>query len=207
MLKLYGSPPMRILRVLWALHELDLRYERVPVDLMAGEGQRPDFLRLNTTGKVPVLIDGDFVLTESVAIVLYLAEKHPVGGLLPTDVRQRAEAYRWVLFATTELEQPLWRIARHSLLYPEQKRSPADIALAREDFHAMAIVLDRHMEGRSFIVGDRFGIADCVTAYLMDWANEVGLIETLPNLRAYLEHMYARPTAPVRIAAAMEADA
>jgi glutathione S-transferase len=66
------------------------------------------------------------VPTESVAIVLYLAEKYPAKGLMPTDLGQRARQYKWLMFAATELEQPLWRIARHTHLYPEDKRLPAD---------------------------------------------------------------------------------
>ena len=66
----------------------------------------------------------------------------------------------------------------------------------------MARVLERHMDGRQFIVGDRVTVADCVTAYLVDWANEVDLIDEFPNLRAYLDRMYARSTAPQRIAEA-----
>jgi glutathione S-transferase len=66
----------------------------------------------------------------------------------------------------------------------------------------MASVLDRHMEGRQFIVGDSITAADCVTAYVIDWANEHHLIDGCPHLRAYLERMYARPKAPQRIAQA-----
>lgn len=201
MMKLYGLGPTRSLRALWALRELDIEFEFVPVNLAKGEGRSPEFLRLNPAGKLPVLVDGDLVLAESAAIVLYLAEKYPAKGLLPDDLAQRAQVYRWIMFAMTELEQPLWRIARHSFLYPEEKRSVADIALAREDFVAMAKVLDQHMAGRQFIVGDGLTAADCVTAYLMDWANELKLLEGLPQLRAYLERMYRRSTAPPRIAA------
>jgi glutathione S-transferase len=200
MMKLYGLGPTRSLRALWALQELDADFEFVPVNLLGGENRHPDFLRLNPAGKVPVLVDGDMVLTESAAIVFYLAEKYPDKGLMPSDLTERAEAYRWSLFAVTELEQPLWRISKHSFLYPEDKRLPEDIALAREDFAAMAEVLERHMDGRTFIVGDRISVADCVTVYVIDWGNEVGLIDGLPNLKAYLERIYARPKAPPRIA-------
>ena len=196
------SLPSRWLRVLWAMRELDAEFEFVPVNLMAGEHFKPEFLRLNPAHKVPVLVDGDLVLTESAAIVLYLAEKYPAKGLLPTDIKRRAEVYRWIMFAMTELEQPLWRIARHSFLYPEDKRSPADIALAREDFVEMVKVLEQHMAGREFIVGETLTAADCVTVYAIDWASMNGLLDDLPQLRAYLERMYARPKAPPRMAAA-----
>ena len=110
-----------------------------------------------------------------------------------------------MLFAVTELEQPLWRITRHTMLYPPDKRLPADIALAREDFVAMAAILDKHLEGRTFIVGERLTVADCVTVYLIDWANEQNLIDGFPRLQAYLERLYARPEAPQRIAEARKA--
>ncbi len=203
MMKLYGMGPTRSLRARWALQELDAEFEFVPINLLAGENRHPDFLRLNPTGKLPVLVDGDLVLTESAAIVMYLAEKYGAQGLMPTDLSERAQVYRWSMFAVTELEQPLWRIARHSFVYPEEKRLPEDIVLAKEDFVSMAAILDRHMEGREFIVGDTISVADCVTAYVLDWGNENGLIEDYPNLKAYLERMYARPKAPQRIADAL----
>jgi len=184
------------------LRELGVEFEFVPVNLMAGEHLRPDFLRLNPAGKLPVLVDGDFVLTESAAIVLYLAEKSRAKGLLPADLKVRAQVYRWVMFAMTELEQPLWRITKHTMVYPEDKRLPADISLATQEFRAMAAVLDRHMKGRQFIVGDGITAADCVTAYLMDWANEQHLLDDYPELCAFLKRMYARPAAPARIAEA-----
>lgn len=202
MMKLYGFGPTRSLRALWALHALDAEFEFVPVNMMRGENTQPDFLRLNPAGKIPVLVDGDLVLTESAAIVFYLAEKYGAKGLMPGDPIERAQAYRWSLFAVTELEQPLWRITKHTMLYDEDKRLPADITLAREEFTAMAQVLERHMAGRIFIVGDAMSVADCITAYVLDWGNECELLGDCPNLTAYLERMYARPEAPQRIAEA-----
>ena len=194
-MKLYGFGPTRSLRALWGPKELNAEFEFVPVNLLAGQHRQPDFLRLNPAGKVPVLVNGDLVVTESAAIVLYLAEKYPEKGLLGG-----AQVYRWMMFAVTELEQPLWRITKHSMLYPEAKRLPQDIALAKEEFAAMVSVLERHMDKRLFIVGDSITVADCITAYLVDWANEQHLIDNCPHLRGYLERMYSRPKAPQRIA-------
>ena len=199
-MKLYGFGPTRSLRALWGLKELDVDFEFVPVNLLRGEHKHPDFLRLNPTGKIPVLVDGDIVVPESAAIILYLADKYPEKGLMPAELKGRSQVYRWTLFAVTELEQPLWRISRHTAVYPANKRLPADIALAKEEFLAMAAVLDVHLDGRHFIVGDNITVADCVTAYLVDWANELKLIGDFPRLGAYLEKMYARPRAPRRIA-------
>jgi len=202
-MKLYGFGPTRSLRALWSLRELGVNFDFEVVNLLAGEHQRPEFLRLNPAGKVPLLVDGDLVITESAAIVLYLAEKYPEKKLLPADLRTRAQVYRWVMFAMTELEPPLWRITRHTILLPEDKRLPEDVALAREDFTRIAAVFDQHMAGREFIVGDAITAADCVTAYLIDWANERDLLDGKPNLQAYLKRMYGRPTAAQRIADAL----
>jgi glutathione S-transferase len=108
--------------------------------------------------------------------------------------------YRWLLFAATELEQPLWRIARQTSLYPEERRLPADVALAREDFEPMAQVLEAHMNRRQFVVGDSVTVGDFVLAYTLDWAIEAGLLQGFPNLLGYVARMYARPHAPLRIA-------
>jgi glutathione S-transferase len=202
MMKLYGSGPLRSLRALWALQEVDAEFEFVNVDIAGGENRRPDFLRLNPAGKIPVLVDGSLVLTESAAIVMYVAEKYPARKLLPADITERAKAYRWSLFTVTELEQPLQRIALHTSAYPEDRRLPEEIVLAKEDFVKMATILERHMEKREFIVGSDITIADCISAFVVDWANEEGLIDGFANLKDYLGRMYARPRAPSRIAEA-----
>ena len=202
-MKLYEFGPSRALRVRWTLQELDVPFEAVTIDLRAGEHRSPEFLKINPAGKLPVLVDGDMVLTESVAIVLYLAEKYPDKRLIPADPAQRAQLYRWLLFTATELEQPLWRIACHTLLYPEDKRLPGEIALARGDFAKMAPVMETHMQGRQFVVGDTATVGDFVLAYTLDWAKLVKLLGGFPVLDAYLERMYARPKAPERMKAAL----
>ncbi len=202
-MKLYEFGPTRSIRVRWTLQELGVDFDAISVNLAAGEHRRPEFLKLNPAGKIPVFIDGDLVLTESVAIVRYLAEKYPDRGLLPTSLRDRAEVDRWLLFTATELEQPLWRITRHRSLYPVHERIPADVALASREFKEMAALAEQHLRGRQFVVGDRVSIADFVLAYTLDWANEIGLLGDCPELRAYIERMYSRPRAAPRISAAM----
>ncbi len=205
MLKLYGTPPTRALRAIWLLNELNLEYETIPVDILGGEHQRPAFLEINPAGKVPVLVDGSTVVTESVAIQLYLADKHPEAGFIPETVEDRAEMHRWLLFVVTEIEQPLWRIARNKFIYPEEKRSPQDIEIARQECRGMLAVLEAHMKHRDFMAGRRLGVADFNAAYILDWANEENLLEDAPKLKDYLAKMYARPAAPPRIAAALAA--
>lgn len=198
-MKLYEFPPTRSIRPRWMLQELQVPFESVWVNLIKGEHRNREFLKLNPAGKVPVLVDGDLVLNESVAIVLYLAEKYPEKGFLPTDAKGRAEVDRWLLFTVTELEQPLWRIAKHTSLLPEARRIPGDVVLAREDFRDMVPLIEAHLAGHEFVCGDRVTAADFVLAYTLDWANETNLLSAFPASVAYLERMYARPRAPLRI--------
>ena len=201
-MKLFEFGPTRSIRVRWTLQELGVPFEAVTINMIAGEHRGPDYLKINPAGKIPTLIDGDLVLTESIAIVLYLAEKYPDKNLIPTNLGQRAELNKWLLFAVTELEQPLWRISHHTSLYPEDRRLPAEVILAREDFTPMARVLEEHMKGREFVVGNAVTVADFVLAYTLDWANEIRLLEGLPHLHVYMTRMYARPHAAPRIAEA-----
>ena len=202
-MKLYEFGPTRSIRVRWTLQELGVPFEATTVNMLAGEHKSPAFLKINPAGKLPALVDGDLMLTESIAIVLYLAEKYPEKGLIPAGLAQRAELYRWLLFAATELEQPLWRIARHTNVYPEEKRLSAEVALAREDFKPMAAVLEEHLKGRQFVMGKSVTVADFALAYTLDWANEIHLLDGFPQTKAYMERMYARPHAPMRIAKAL----
>jgi glutathione S-transferase len=198
-MKLYEFGPTRSIRARWVLQELGVEFESVTINMLEGENRSPEFLTLNPAGKLPVLVDGDLILTESVAIVLYLAEKYRDKQLIPATLAGRAQLNRWLLFTTTELEQPLWRMARHTNLYPKEKRIPEEIAVARDDFLQMASVIDQHLRDRQFVVGHSVTVGDFVLAYTLDWAKEVNLLERLPRLESYMEDMYARPHAPMRI--------
>jgi len=197
-MKLYEFPPTRSIRPRWMLQELEVPFESIRVNLPKGEHRSPAFLKLNPAAKVPVLVDGDLVLNESVAIVLYLAEKYPEKGFLPRDPKSRAEMDRWLLFTVTELEQPLWRIAKHTSLLPEARRIPRDVTFAGEEFTDMAPVLEQHLESHEFVAGDRVTAADFVVAYTLDWANEAKLLGSFPASTAYMERMYGRPRAARR---------
>lgn len=195
-MKLYGTPPTRAIRVQWLLNELGIDCEVIGLNPM---DPGPEFLKLNPAGKLPMLVDGDVVLTESAAIPLYLAEKYPDKGFIPTDLVDRAQMYRWIFFLVTEIEQPLWRIGLNTGIYPEEDRVPADIANATRDCKKMVAVFETHMANRDFVVGERLSVADFIAAFTLDWANEGEMLADAPRLRAYVETMYARPTAPMTI--------
>jgi glutathione S-transferase len=199
-MKLYGTPPTRALRAIWLINELDLECEIVMVDMGIGEQGSPEMLALNPTGKLPFLVDGDDVISESCAIQLYLADKYSERGLMGASLSDRGQIYRWMFFLATEIEQPLWRIALHTRMYAKEERLAADVPLARRDAEAMVSVLEHHMQDRDYIVGDRPTVADFNAAYTLDWAREAGTLTHAPRLNAYLDRMYARPKAPPTIA-------
>ena len=116
---LYGAGPSRSTRAAWALEEVGADWEYYKLNLRIGEARRDPYLTINPGGKVPALVDGEFVLTESLAVVTYIGEKFPESGLVPTDPQQRALYFQWSSFAISELEQPLWSIAKHKFALPK----------------------------------------------------------------------------------------
>ncbi len=199
-MKLYGIPPTRAVRPIWMLNELDLECEIISVDVSSGEHRQPHFLAINPFGKIPALVDGDLTIAESVAIMMYLAERYGAGRFIPQDVQLRAQMHQWMYFLVAEIEQPLWRSALHTVIYPEAERQPAELPLAQRDCRRMLAPLERHMAQREFLAGESVSVADFSAAYTLDWAQESGWLDQSPNLSKFVARMYARPAAPPTIA-------
>jgi glutathione S-transferase len=153
-LTLYGSPRSRAIRVLWMLEELDLRFEHRPVAWNDPLLKSADFLQLNPAGAIPVLVDDDFALPESLAINLYLAKQYgQTLGLYPSDVRAEAQVWRWTLWAQADLEPWLQRDAPLA-------NSPEFHSAALNRVHSALDVLDQALQGYRFLGGDSFTVAD-----------------------------------------------
>jgi glutathione S-transferase len=134
-MKLYGYRNGRTLRALWALEEVGAQYEYVEVDVIRGEGQSEWFLAINSAGKVPVLVDDDLTLSESAAICMHLADKHPSAPLLPPlGTKARSECYKWISFILTEIDAPLWTMAKHRFVLPADRRVSGAIDTAIWEF-------------------------------------------------------------------------
>lgn len=194
MLTVYGYPNSRSTRVVWALEEAGVEYEYVYIDLMAGAGQQPGYLALNTSGKVPTLVDGDFALSESGAICTYIGDRFPASGLtLSVGTAERARCDQWCYFTLSELEQPLWTIGKHTFALPEQRRVAAVLDTARWEFTVAAKILAAELGQREFIVSDRFTVADILIAHTLAWARAFKLPLEHANLIAYADRLMARP--------------
>lgn len=199
-MKLYEYGRSRSTRCHWILAELGLEYEAVTIDLTRGEQRRPGFLAINPYGKVPVLEDGDAVVTESAAICTWLAERYPGKKLIPPEgTLARAHYYQWTFFCMAELEPHLWAMRKHMLIYPKAKRSPAAIRLAKEEYVANVACLAGQIGGDGFVLGPAFTAADIIIGYNLLWADTVGLLDGYASLHDYLERLKQRPAFPHHI--------
>lgn len=200
-MKLHFSPVSTASRpVLLFCAEAHVAYEPVVVDLMAGEHTKEPFLTLNPTGLVPVLEDGDFVLTESSAILKYLADKHG-SAAYPTDPKKRARVNERMDWFNTQF----YREWGYHLVYPQlfahHTRTPdaaqkATVEWGRAKSEHLLGVLDKHLLGRRpYVAGDEITIADYFGAEIVAAGDLVGArFERFPNVDRWLAAMRALPS-------------
>lgn len=191
----YGHPYTRSTRVTWALEEAGIEYEYQLVDLKQGAHRQPAFLRVNPGGKVPVLVDGSLVLTESAAICTYIGEKYPLSGLVPllSNLAERAQYFQWCFFAMSELEAPLWAMAKHTRLLPGEYRVPTIANTCLWEFQRACHVLEQHIKGREYAVGESFTAADILLGGTLNWALKQDIALESPTLQAYADRLNVRP--------------
>ena len=195
-MKLYFNPLSRATRPRWILEELGQSYELAPVDLMKGEHKQAEYMKVHPLGVVPALQDGGFTMFESAAIVMHLADKFPEKGLAPAvGSHERGEYYQWILFAMTEAEPPLVQILQHTRFLPEAERNPAVIEKSSQRFKTVATVIQDRMQGREYIVGNRFTAADIVLGGVVRFGDMLGQLGDHPGLQAYAKRLMERPAA------------
>ncbi|AZU47987.1 glutathione S-transferase [Aeromonas hydrophila] len=170
MITLYGTPVSRALRVSWLLEELDVAWQFQFLDFAKGENRSDWFLTLNPSGKMPVLKDGEFVLTESAAIMQYLAEVYGPNWLPARGTQASALHAQWVSFITCELEQPLWTIGKHRFALPEAQRLPAIFPTAKWEFDKAAAIAESWVPEQGYLLGEQITIADLLLAHTLMWA-------------------------------------
>jgi glutathione S-transferase len=196
-LKIWGRPnSVNVQKVLWCLRELDLAYERIDAGMQFGRNDEPDYLAMNPNGRVPTLVDGDYVLWESNSIMRYLCLAYGKGTpIYPEAPRQRAAVDRWLdwtLSTVQPVDRPVfWALVRTP---PEQR----DMAAIQKDADAEAVVwriADHHLATRRFIEGDEFTIADiAIGAYARRWLGVEGIIRPKqPYLERWLKNLASRP--------------
>ena len=194
MIKLYGVPMSRAFRSLWALEEIGVEYESVPVNFV-GDSKKPQYLAINPNGRIPALVDGALALFESMAINLYLAKKYD-GGLQPKALEDEARAVQWSFWGMTELEPHLLKMLLNRVMLPEDQRDASEADAGEEALQAPLRVLDGALTDRSFLLGDAFSIADLNVASVLSWAIFVGLdLSGVARVKAWFDACLGRPAA------------
>lgn len=182
-----GTRASRALRVLWVLEELGQPYNHVPA------GPRSDEARAaNPSGKVPALRDGDAVVTDSTAIMTYLADKH--GGLTyPAGTLERARQDALTHQILDDIDAVLWMAARHSFILPEEQRVGAVKEPLKWEYARNIARLSDALEG-PFLMGETMTISDILLAHCLRWAEMAKFPEPDAKLIEFKARMEARPS-------------
>lgn len=181
-----GATKSRGFRVMWMLEEMGLAYDHNPAAARSDEAKK-----FNPLGKIPALVDGDEVLTDSMAILTYLGDKHgqltaPAG----TPVRARQDAMTFWL--VDEFDAILWSAAKHSFVLPEAERQPAIKDSLKAEFVRSAAVLSERLTG-PFVMGDDMTIPDILAAHCINWSIGAGFPRVDDKLGAWAKGMRERP--------------
>ena len=196
-LKIWGrANSVNVQKVLWCLRELDLTYERIDAGMAFGRNTEPDYLAMNPNGRVPTLVDGDYVLWESNSVMRYLVLAYGKGSpIYPQAPKQRAGVDRWLdwtLSTMQPVDRPVfWALVRT----PIEKR---DMVAIQKDVDAEALqwrIIDHQLATRRFIEGDDFTLADiALGAYARRWLGVEGVNKPqLTHLERWFAQFAARP--------------
>jgi len=171
-LTIWGRPnSVNVQKVLWCLAELDVAFERVDAGMQFGRNLEADYLAMNPNGRIPTLVEGDFVLWESNSIMRYLCLAHGrESTIYPRQPRQRAAVDRWLdwtLSTVQPIERPLfWGLVRT----PPAERDMVALQKAADAAAGVWTILDRQLATRRFVEGDLFTLADiALGAYVRRW--------------------------------------
>jgi len=192
-MKLYYFPSPNPQKVRFALNDLGLECETIPVDLIKREQRNPEFLALNPCGRVPVLVDGDLTLWESHAILAYLGEK--TGRLWPATTAGRADALRWLFFLTSSISPPTTEVAFNRVAVKLSGGTPDEAAIARGEkaLPPLLEIVERHLAGNKWMLGADFSLVDCDYGPTLNVLEKAGFsFADFPKVQAYLDATRAR---------------
>ncbi|MEM6371238.1 MAG: glutathione S-transferase [Pseudomonadota bacterium] len=189
MYRVIGTVKSRAFRVMWMLEELGQTYEVVPATPRSDEARA-----FNPLGKIPALVDGDEVLTDSVAIMTYLADKH--GALTaPAGTAARARQDAVTCWLIDEMDAPLWLNAKHSFVLPEKLRVAGLAPTLHKEFSRNADTYAGMLEaaGGNFITGDQITLPDLLAVHCFGWAFGAQFPPIEGALKDYVKRLRARP--------------
>lgn len=195
MLKLWGRVnSINVQKVLWTLDELKVPFERVDAGMAFGVVNESFYKKMNPNSRVPTIEDDGFVLWESNAIVRYLAAKYGAGTLSPSDLRERADAERWMDWASIHVTQAMGPAFMGLIRTPADKRNMAQIAAAAEATAEQFKVLEQSLDGRDYVAGPRFTMGDiAVGVNVYRWYALDVKRPHLARIESYHERLKQRP--------------
>ena len=201
----YYAPMSSATRVFWALEELGLPYEKVKVDLAAGDQKKPAFLAVNPHGKVPALVIDGVPMFESLAMLIFLGERFGVARnlWLPHDHPEYPAALAWMTWGTVSFSTNVFRyLLNTSGRFPKEAQNAAAAEASQRDVHANLAALEQHLAGREYVVADRFTLVDLSIAGFIPFATRSGVADmsAYPNLGAWTGRCTARPDLAVAMA-------
>jgi glutathione S-transferase len=190
-MKLHGTSKSRSARSLWALEELGVKYDHVPVEV--AKAKSPEHLKLNPNGHIPVLEDNGHVVWESMAINLYLAEKYGKAPIWPSTPEGHADCIKWSFFGMTEIEPHLMTLLVQRIFLPADQRDEKVAAKATDSLKAPLKVLDDHLKNHEYLLGKDFTIADLNVASVLSFAQLAKLdLAPTPHTQAWLQKCLGR---------------
>jgi glutathione S-transferase len=204
-LHIYGVARTRAFRALWVAEELGIAYEHRPLEIGDAGARTPEFLTLNPNGRLPVIVDGDFVLPESLAITLYLAKKYGQGTLYPERLEDEARIWQWSFWAIAEVDRGVNIWSLHAVRLPPAERNGALREEALKVIAAPFKVLDEAVAGGSYLLGSAFTVADLNVAAVISRAVDMDL-SAWPHLKAWLMRCLDRPAARTALALKSKSD-
>ena len=195
MLKLWGRiNSINVQKVLWALEELKVPYERTDAGLQFGVVNEPFYRKMNPNGRVPTIEDDGLVLWESNAIVRYLSAKHGAGTLWPDDPRQRADADRWMDWTTSTVAPAITPVFWGLIRTPPEKRDLKAIDEGAKKLADAFQVLEQSLEGRDHVAGKSFTMGDIpLGTFVYRWYALEVKRPRLAKVEAYYQRLQQRP--------------
>lgn len=189
MYQIYGPKQSSSFRCLWVAEELGVPYENIPVDMKEKGHKSPEFLAMNPNGKVPVLKNGDFVVWESLAICNYMVDKEG-SDLAGANAEERALVWQWTLWALIHLAQPLEKVMSYKWM---NKPEDAEAEEARGRLPQWFTILNAALEGKEYLVADRFTLADLSVVSVANYTNYIGYdLSAYPNVVAWIQRINQR---------------
>jgi len=194
MLKLWGRVnSINVQKVLWALEELKVPYERVDAGLQFGVVNEPFYRKMNPNGRVPTIEDDGLVLWESNTIVRYLSAKHAAGTLWPSDHKQRADVDRWMDWTTSTVAPAMTPVFWGLVRTPPEKRDAKAIADGVEKAAQAFQVLEQSLEGRDYVGGRAFTMGDIPLGTFLNRWNALDIKRPkLTRVEAYYARLQQR---------------